>query len=49
MLNTQCSPLLELLLSLTLLKRNSDTGVLLLGNFEEHLLAAASQLTLESD
>ena len=49
MLNTQCSPLLELLLSLTLLERNSDTSVLLLGNFEEHLSTAASQLTLESD
>ena len=47
--HTQCSPLLELLLSLTLLKRNSDTSVLLLGNFEEHLRTASSQLTLESD
>ena len=41
--------MLELLLSLTLSKRDSNTGVLLLGNFEEHLHIFASQLTLESD
>ena len=45
---------MELLLSLTLFKRVSNTGVLLLRNFkntyfEEHLRTDASELTLESD
>ena len=41
--------MLELPLSLTLLKRDSNTSVLLLRKLEEHLRAAASQLTLEGN
>ena len=46
--------MLELLLSLTLLKRDSNTSVLLVleslfNKLEEHLRTAASQLTLEGN
>ena len=37
--------MLELLLSLIFLKRDSNAGVLLLRNFEEYLRTTASDLT----